>query len=153
MILEEAIALLTLPSHPRPRLAPRSSELVQLPLHLRLAIGFSVTRISRGPLRKLCRLAWALRAPDMFAFLANGRCSRDEGGLAPVAGASDTLFGWLIDEFLSGSCPDGEHSLLPGKLRTVLLRLLLFGCSLLRVARTLGTALVLTLQTHLVGPI
>jgi hypothetical protein len=71
MVQKEAIALLALPSHPRPRFAPCPSELVQLLLHFSLAIRFRITRIASRPLCELRRLTWALRTPNVLALLAD----------------------------------------------------------------------------------
>jgi hypothetical protein len=153
MILKEAVTLLALPSHPRPRFTPRPPKFIQLLLHLSFAVRVGVARIPRRPFRELRRLTWTLRTPDMLALLAYGRRPRDEGSFALVASASDALPRWLIHEFFATSSPDGKHSLPLGLVCAVLLRLLLLWCFLLWVARTLRAALVLTLEAHLLGSI
>ena len=153
MILKEAVTLLALPSHPRPRFTPRPPKLIQLLLHLGFAVRVGVARIPRRPFRELRRLTWTLRTSGMLALLAYGRRSRDERSFALVASASDALPRWLVQEFFAISSPDGKHSLPLGLLCAVLLRLLLLWCLLLWVARTLRAAFVLTLEAHLLGSI
>jgi hypothetical protein len=70
-----------------------------------------------------------------------------------VAGAPDSLLRWLVSQFVSSSCRDGQDSFPLG---------LLFGCGFilvfiwqlpLRVPRTFLTALVFTVRTRLLRPV
>lgn len=140
--------MLALPSHSRSWFSPCTSEFFELLLHLRVATGIDVTRVACGPLGQLCRFSRTLRAPDMSAFFTDSCCGRIKQRLALVAGASDSLFGWVVCQLVSRPCHDCEDLLPLRSVRGVLLLQLVFWCLLLRVSRTLLATLVVTLQAH-----
>lgn len=110
---EGGLAVLTLPAHPLARLPPRSSELLQLLLNLRVAVCFGVARIARRPLLQLGWLAGALGAPDVPTVLADGGGGGDKDRLALVAGAADQLLRWLICQLVARARCHSQDPLLP----------------------------------------
>lgn len=146
------MTLLAFPSHPLPRFSPGTPKPFQLLLDFRVTVGVHVARISRGPFLQFGGFAWTLGASDMSTLLAYGGCRRDENVVALVAGTPDTLFGWLIGEFVSSLGGDGEDFLLLGLLNNKRQVLLFLGSSLLLgIPWALFATLVLALGTHLVG--
>lgn len=89
----------------------------------------------------------------MLTLSTGGSCGSGEQGLTLMAGASYTLLGRMVGQFVPGPCGDGKDFLF---LRFVCILLLLqffFWCFLLGVPRALLAALVLALQTHFLRPI
>jgi len=151
--VEQAIALLTLPAHPSPRLSPGPSEFLQLFLHLRLAVRLSIARVAIRPFAELGWLARAFRTSDMLAGIADiGRCGNEQI-LTHMTVTSDALSRRLIYQLVAATSPDGEHSLSLGLLHTLFLGLLLFRRLLLGETRALLAPFVLALQAHLVGAV
>jgi hypothetical protein len=141
------VALLALPTHYASRLSPYAPKLFNLLLFLDvvLAVGSSVSRITRGPLIALGRLSWAPGASSVVARLAGGCCGRNKKSVALVADAPDSLCCWLVCKLVAVSGGECESLLLPGLLSCLFL-LLLTSRLLLGVSWALFAALVLTLH-------
>lgn len=153
MILEEAVALFTLPANPSSWFPPCAPKRLELPIDLCFAVCFGVAGVSGGPFGEFCGLAGTLCASGVMAVLADDGFGRDEDGGALVAGASDALLGRLVDEFVSSAGADGKHALSLWLVGGVLFGLLLLGRLLLGKARALLAAPVLALDTGPVGAI
>jgi len=153
MVLEEAVALVTLPPHPRPGLPPCPPKRLKLPIHFRFTVRLGIAGVSGRPFGQLCGFTRTLCASQMLAVVTDGCLGGHKDGGADVAGTSDALLGGLIDEFVSSSGADGQHAFSPGLVASVLVGQLVLGRLLSREARTLLAAPVLALDTGPVGAI
>lgn len=153
MILEETVALFTLPANPGSGFSPCAPKRLELPVDLCFAVCLGVAGVSGGPFGELCGLAGARCASGMVAVLTDDCLGGNKDGGALVAGAPDALLGRLVDEFVSSAGADAEHALSLWLVGGVLFGLLLLGRLLLGKARALLAAPVLALDTGPVGAI
>jgi hypothetical protein len=147
------MALFTLPTHSLPWLPPCASKLLQLLFNLGVAICIHVARVTSRPFLQLRWLARAFGASNVSTLFANSGVGRNKYSLAFVAGAPDSLLGWLIRQFVSSFGRNGQDSLLLRLLFYCGLRFLLALRLPLGVSRALFTTLVLTVRAHLLRPV
>lgn len=156
---EVAVALFTLPAHPRPRLPPNATSFDRGTLDIGLALSFGIAGIPMRPLAQLGRVSRALCAAHVLAVLADGSGSRNKIGLALVAAAADALLDMAIDPLVAGLVGHGQEALLLASFGGLLGLLLLLQLGLLgrrpilRVAGTLLAALVVALGADLVSTV
>jgi hypothetical protein len=143
---ERSLTLFTFPLDSLARFPPCASKLLQLFLNFRVAIGLHVSRVAIRPLLQFGWFSWAFGTSDMSTLLADCSRGRRKHGVALVAGASDSLFRWLICEFIASPGCDGQDSLLLRLFINHLFLLFLHELLLLRVTRTLLASFMLTLQ-------
>jgi hypothetical protein len=147
------MTLLALPSYSLPWLSPCAPELFQLLLDLRVAVRVHIAGITSRPLLQLGWFAWALGTSNVSTLFANGGIGRDKSGLAFVAGASDSLLGWLVCQFISSFGRNRQYSPPLGLFFRCEFRSLLVLRLPLGVSRTLLAALVLTVRARLLRPV